>query len=158
MKSRVAGCDLGKASASFVIATVSERGDFTVEEMENILHEGKPLEIFRKWYAEKNGAAFDALAVTGLYAEAFVSPAVILPEDSCQEAALEAVDGVVLFAESTPVKLIEAVRPEVYIKGSDYADKELAEADLVKSYGGRVFLSALEPEYSTTSTIDRIKG
>jgi D-beta-D-heptose 7-phosphate kinase/D-beta-D-heptose 1-phosphate adenosyltransferase len=71
-------------------------------------------------------------------------------------AALEAVDGVVLFSEATPVNLIEALRPEVYIKGADYTEKELVEADVVRSYGGRVFLAQLEPEYSTTSTIDRI--
>jgi D-beta-D-heptose 7-phosphate kinase/D-beta-D-heptose 1-phosphate adenosyltransferase len=72
-------------------------------------------------------------------------------------AALEAVDGVVLFPEATPVHLIEALRPEVYIKGADYTEEELVEAEVVKSYGGRVFLAELEPEYSTTSTIDRIK-
>jgi len=71
-------------------------------------------------------------------------------------AALEAVDGVVLFSEATPVHLIEGLRPEVYIKGADYTEDELVEAGVVKSYGGRVFLARLEPEYGTTSTIDRI--
>lgn len=73
-------------------------------------------------------------------------------------AALEAVDGVVLFAEDTPVNVIEALRPEVYIKGADYTEEELVEAEVVKGYGGRVFLAELAPETSTTGTIGKIKG
>ena len=73
-------------------------------------------------------------------------------------AALGAVDGVVLFSEDTPLNLIEALRPEVYIKGADYEEEDLVEADVVKSYGGRVFLAELAPKISTTDTIGKIKG
>ncbi len=73
-------------------------------------------------------------------------------------AALEAVDGVVLFSEDTPVKVIEALRPEIYVKGADYKEEELVEAGVVKGYGGRIFLAELAHESSTTGTIGKIKG
>jgi len=72
-------------------------------------------------------------------------------------ASLSAVDAVVLFAEETPIELIEAIRPDVLIKGADYSESEVVGAEFVRSYGGRLFLAALSPEVSTTRTIDRIK-
>jgi D-beta-D-heptose 7-phosphate kinase/D-beta-D-heptose 1-phosphate adenosyltransferase len=73
-------------------------------------------------------------------------------------ASLGAVDAVVLFPEETPKRLIEAIRPDVLIKGADYTESEIVGADFIQSYGGRVFLADLAPESSTTSTIRRIKG
>ena len=89
MSSRIAGCDLGKASASFVIARVGDHGQFVVEDVEYILHEGKPLALFQQWYREKDVATCAALGATGIYADDLADPVLILPEDSCQEQALE---------------------------------------------------------------------
>lgn len=73
-------------------------------------------------------------------------------------ASLAGVDGVVLFAEDTPMELIEAVRPDVLVKGADYAVDEVVGGDLVASYGGRVVLADLIDGFSTTDTISRIAG
>jgi D-beta-D-heptose 7-phosphate kinase / D-beta-D-heptose 1-phosphate adenosyltransferase len=73
-------------------------------------------------------------------------------------ASIGAVDLVVLFAEDTPMRLIEALRPDVLIKGADYTVEQVVGAALVQSYGGRVALVPLEPGHSTTGTIARIRA
>jgi D-beta-D-heptose 7-phosphate kinase/D-beta-D-heptose 1-phosphate adenosyltransferase len=71
-------------------------------------------------------------------------------------ASLTTVDTVVIFAEDTPMKLIEAFRPDVLVKGADYTLDKVVGADFVQSYGGRVVLARLEEGHSTTATIARI--
>lgn len=71
-------------------------------------------------------------------------------------AAMETVDAVVLFAEDTPLKLIEALRPDLLVKGADYTIDKVVGADVVASYGGRVLLIELVPGQSTTGTITRM--
>ena len=73
-------------------------------------------------------------------------------------ASLETVDLVVVFAEDTPVRLIEALRPDCLVKGSDYTVAEVVGADIVQGYGGRVLIAEIEPGYSTTGTIRRLRG
>jgi activator of 2-hydroxyglutaryl-CoA dehydratase len=89
MSSRVAGCDLGKASASFVVATVADDGEIVIEDSRYDLHEARPFDAFRRWYRELRVAECVALGATGVYADDLVAPVLVLPEDSCQEAALE---------------------------------------------------------------------
>lgn len=72
-------------------------------------------------------------------------------------AALEFVDMVTLFGEPTPLELIEAVRPDVLVKGNDYSVATIVGADFVLNRGGRVETIALVPGYSTTMLIERIK-
>lgn len=69
--------------------------------------------------------------------------------------ALEAVDYVVVFSEDTPDKLIEAVRPDVLVKGADYKLDEIAGAEFVRSYGGNVKRMRLTPGRSTSSILKR---
>jgi len=71
-------------------------------------------------------------------------------------ASLASVDLVVVFAEDTPMKLLEAIRPDVLIKGADYKVEEVVGADLVRSYGGQVVLAELLAGHSTTATIRKI--
>jgi rfaE bifunctional protein nucleotidyltransferase chain/domain len=71
-------------------------------------------------------------------------------------AGLACVDYVVLFEEPTADRVIAALRPEIYVKGADYADKPLPERSLVESYGGRVVLVELEAGRSTSGLIDLI--
>ena len=72
-------------------------------------------------------------------------------------AAFEFVDAVVLFGEPTPIELIEAIQPDVLVKGNDYTVATIVGADFVLGRGGRVETVALVPGYSTTKLIDRIK-
>lgn len=72
-------------------------------------------------------------------------------------AALAFVDAVTLFDEPTPLALIEAVRPDILVKGDDYSISSIVGADFVLGTGGRVETVALVPGYSTTSLIARIK-
>jgi len=71
---------------------------------------------------------------------------------------LAAVDLVVIFEEDTPLTLIEALRPDLLVKGADYTVDRVVGADLVRSYGGRVLLASLEDGHSTTATIARFTG
>jgi D-beta-D-heptose 7-phosphate kinase/D-beta-D-heptose 1-phosphate adenosyltransferase len=71
-------------------------------------------------------------------------------------AALEAVDYLTVFDEPTPLELIRAVRPDVLVKGADYHPDEVVGADLVASYGGRVYLAPLREGYSTTRLLQRL--
>jgi D-beta-D-heptose 7-phosphate kinase/D-beta-D-heptose 1-phosphate adenosyltransferase len=71
-------------------------------------------------------------------------------------ASLAPVDLVVLFAEDTPVELIQALRPDVLVKGADYRIDQVVGADLVQSWGGTVLLVDLEAGHSTTGTIRRM--
>ncbi|MBN8822151.1 MULTISPECIES: D-glycero-beta-D-manno-heptose 1-phosphate adenylyltransferase [unclassified Spirosoma] len=72
-------------------------------------------------------------------------------------AALAFVDAVTLFGEDTPLQLIEAVKPDVLVKGNDYSVATIVGADFVLGRGGRVETIELVPGYSTTKLIERIK-
>jgi D-beta-D-heptose 7-phosphate kinase / D-beta-D-heptose 1-phosphate adenosyltransferase len=71
-------------------------------------------------------------------------------------AALEPVDDVVLFDEDDPTALIRALRPHIHVKGGDYADEVLPEAEAVRDVGGRIVILPLIGSLSTTRVIDRI--
>jgi D-beta-D-heptose 7-phosphate kinase/D-beta-D-heptose 1-phosphate adenosyltransferase len=63
---------------------------------------------------------------------------------------------VVIFEEDTPLKLIEALRPDVLVKGADYTEATVVGAKQVRSYGGQVLLAKLMPRQSTTGIIGRM--
>lgn len=71
--------------------------------------------------------------------------------------AMECVDYVVSFEEETPESLIRRVRPDVLIKGEDWAEKGVVGRDFVESAGGRVVLLPLVDGLSTTTLIERIR-
>lgn len=71
-------------------------------------------------------------------------------------ASLQSVDLVVLFGDETPIHLIEAVRPDVLIKGKDYTIEQVVGSNIVLGYGGEVFLADLAPGHSTTAIIERL--
>ncbi|GAB3762978.1 hypothetical protein GCM10028817_41910 [Spirosoma pomorum] len=72
-------------------------------------------------------------------------------------AALAFVDLVVLFDEPTPLELIEAVQPDILVKGDDYTVATIVGSDFVLDRGGKVETISLVPGYSTTKLIERIK-
>jgi rfaE bifunctional protein nucleotidyltransferase chain/domain len=73
-------------------------------------------------------------------------------------AALSCVDFVVVFDQDSPSELIEAVRPDVYVKGGDYPPELVPEAPLVRRLGGEVRILEYVPDRSTSAIIERIRG
>ena len=72
--------------------------------------------------------------------------------------ALRSVDHVVVFEEDTPVRLVDLIRPDVYVKGGDYTIDRLPEAPVVHAYGGEVRILPYVPGRSTTQTLDRMRA
>ena len=73
-------------------------------------------------------------------------------------AGLACVDAVVPFDAPTPLALIEAIRPDVLVKGADYTEAQVVGADLVRSWGGQVRLADVVAGQSTTSVIARMRA
>jgi D-beta-D-heptose 7-phosphate kinase/D-beta-D-heptose 1-phosphate adenosyltransferase len=72
--------------------------------------------------------------------------------------ALSCVDLVVPFADPTPIPLIEAARPDVFVKGGDYTRERLPEAPIVERLGGEVRLLPYVADHSTTAIVHRVRG
>ena len=71
-------------------------------------------------------------------------------------ASMSPVDLVMLFDEDTPMEMIEALRPDVLVKGSDYTVDQVVGGERVQSWGGKVVLVTLREGHSTTGTIRRM--
>ena len=71
-------------------------------------------------------------------------------------ASMSPVDMVTLFDEDTPLEMIQALKPDVLVKGSDYTVDQVVGGDLVRSWGGKVVLVTLQDGHSTTGTIKRM--
>ena len=71
-------------------------------------------------------------------------------------AGLEAVDWVVSFDSDTPESLLKELRPDILVKGGDYAVEEVVGGDFVKSYGGDVKVLNFIDDCSTSAIVDRI--
>jgi len=72
--------------------------------------------------------------------------------------ALECVDYVVIFDGPDPLRLIERVRPDLLVKGEDWASGGVVGREFVEGIGGRVSLVPLLEGYSTTSILERIRN
>ena len=70
--------------------------------------------------------------------------------------ALDCVDGVLVFDEDTPERVLSELRPDVWVKGGDYGSQRIAEADSVESWGGKVVIVPYLDGHSTTSRITRL--
>lgn len=71
--------------------------------------------------------------------------------------ALESVSLVVSFDEKTPCRLLERVRPDLYVKGGDYDMETLEETRLIRSWGGKAHAIPFRNGFSTTSLVERIR-
>jgi len=86
---RIAGCDLGKATAKFAIGSANASGGIQIHHAEVVTHDGLPMEAFRDWYLRADVASCAALGATGLHADELAAPVIAgLPEDACLLAAL----------------------------------------------------------------------
>jgi len=72
-------------------------------------------------------------------------------------ASLLMVDVVVIFEEDTPLQLINTIKPDVLVKGGDYAIEQIVGAKEVIEQGGRVVINPLVDGYSTTTIIEKLK-
>ncbi len=72
-------------------------------------------------------------------------------------AALASVDFVTIFPESTANKFLETLKPNIYVKGSEYNSNDLPEASMINKLGGKIIQIPMVPEASTTNIIERIK-
>ncbi len=82
----------------------------------------------------------------------------IIPEQerAMVVAALKSVDFVTIFAETTPLDLIQYLRPDILVKGADWPEDKIAGSQAVLSWGGKVVLIPLFPGASTTKIIEKI--
>ncbi len=73
-------------------------------------------------------------------------------------AGLESVDAVVLFDEDTPLALVQAITPDVIVKGGDYDPDTIVGAAEVRARGGSVVVVPLTPGQSTTRIVEQLRG
>jgi len=71
--------------------------------------------------------------------------------------ALRLVDAVVIFDRDTPLELIQAIAPEVLVKGGDWKEDQIVGAEVVKARGGEVRSLKLVDGFSTTALIEKIR-
>ncbi len=71
-------------------------------------------------------------------------------------ASMASVDLVVLFDEDTPLEMIDALHPDVLVKGADYTIEQVVGAELVQGWGGQAVLVDIEAGHSTSNTIRRM--
>lgn len=83
-------------------------------------------------------------------------PFVSLEDRARVVAALRCVDAVVSFEEPTPEALLEALRPDVHVKGGDYRVEDLPERAVVEAHDGIVVVVPFREGCSTTSIVERI--
>ena len=84
----------------------------------------------------------------------------ITPERERAEilAGLTCVDAVVIFDEETPHDVIARLQPDVLVKGADWAADAIVGRDIVEARGGKVVRVPIEPGYSTTAIVKRIRS
>ncbi len=73
-------------------------------------------------------------------------------------ASLRCVDAVCIFDEDTPLELVQALQPDVIVKGGDYSEDTVVGAREVRARGGRVVIVPLTPGQSTTSIIEKLRA
>jgi rfaE bifunctional protein nucleotidyltransferase chain/domain len=72
-------------------------------------------------------------------------------------AGLACVDYVVIFDEDTPQAMLEAIRPDIHVKGAQYTEETLPEAQALKALGTRIEFVGMVAGRSSTNVIDKIK-
>src|SRR5690606_7073849 len=125
----------------------------------DILHRGHA--TYLDAAAQLGGAlvvAFDTDASVRRLGKGDDRPLNVLAERLAMMAALGCVDIVTWFDEDTPQALIEALRPELIVKGGDYDMEKLPETAVVRSWGGDAVAIPFEFERSTTALLKKIRA
>ncbi len=124
----------------------------------DLIHRGH-VELFEK------AKAFGGLLVVGINSDSSVTrlkgsarPLMSVDDRAFILLQLRPVDFVTIFEEDTPLETIEALRPDVLVKGAEYPMDEIVGADFVSESGGRVERVEMVESYSTSDLIDRIKN
>ena len=83
----------------------------------------------------------------------------VIPQHERAEilAALATVDYVVVFDEATPREIIARLLPDVLVKGGDWGENEIVGREEVEAAGGRVVSVPVEPGYSTSAILERMR-
>lgn len=71
---------------------------------------------------------------------------------------LECVDDVIIYDDPSVYDLVKFIKPDVLVKGGDYALEEVVGWDIVQSYGGRIVRVPIEESRSTTRTIQKVRN
>jgi rfaE bifunctional protein nucleotidyltransferase chain/domain len=84
----------------------------------------------------------------------------VVPADERAElvAALEPVDLVVIFDEPTAERLLQRIRPDVYVKGADYSEQTLPEAKTAREVGARLVFMPLTPDRSSSRLLRALRS
>ena len=72
-------------------------------------------------------------------------------------AAIRGVAYVTIFHEKSPARLLQAIKPDVQCKGTDYTPDSVPEADVVRSYGGKVVIVGDPKDHSTTAILEKLR-
>lgn len=82
-----------------------------------------------------------------------------MPEQERAEiiAAIRGVSYVTIFHERSPARLLQTLRPDFQCKGTDYTADSVPEAEIVKSYGGRVVITGDPKDHSTTAVLEKLR-
>jgi len=111
----------------------------------------------------KKARQFGDLLIVGLNSDDSVRrlkgphrPVIPMKERAAILSSLASVDYITVFEEDTPIRLIQALKPDILVKGGDYKKEEVVGGDIVESYGGKIELVPLIKGVSTTTIIERI--
>jgi rfaE bifunctional protein nucleotidyltransferase chain/domain len=72
--------------------------------------------------------------------------------------AIRGVGYVTIFDEKSPAHLLQTLRPDFQCKGTDYSADSVPEAEIVKSYGGKVVIVGDPKDHSTTAVLEKMRG
>ena len=103
----------------------------------------------------------ETAAALAALAAAETGQKVTLPDDQAERvkvlSAFSAVDYITIFNESTPLKLIKKLKPDILIKGADWTENSIVGADILKKYGGKIVRVPIIPSISTSALIAKIR-
>lgn len=72
--------------------------------------------------------------------------------------AIRGVGYVILFEETSPARLLQSLKPDFQAKGTDYTPDAVPEAEIVRSYGGKVVITGDPKDHSTTAVLEKMRG
>ena len=72
--------------------------------------------------------------------------------------AIRGVAYVTIFEESSPARLLQTLKPDFQCKGTDYTAESVPEAEIVRSYGGKVVITGDPKDHSTTEMLNRLNA